>query len=651
MVKRCILMAGALVLLAAAADRLEAGEFKFLSRSLMQGPSWSGAFHADGFILGTGGGIVLFPSLANPGETTYLSIEGQPRCIAVRAGVAYIAADRGGLVTVDLVNPSGPRVTHSFTRSRRAISCSVLGNTLLLLDTDRVLYTFDLVKPLEPGLLHGEKLPFTPLWVATEGGLIAVIGNRKAILYTLSPDGRLQKLSEVAFPDNVKRGTMHDGILYAITINGSVERWNLETADTPEALSPLPVDATADLAFSGSRGLVLTKSHKVIPLELSAGREAGGGNPPGRYHTRGRDPNLSSRKPKMGSPLKLTGQEKLGEDSTGDFLLRKIRSILLYGNFLGKSIVFDGSRFATIAGKNGVFFFSLEGTAGRYIGNMTTQGFAVDLIASNGRVYVANGNDGLRIGEVHGDGSVDWIGHLQTTEARDLVLSGSTLALCDGSGGFKTIDVSDPANPRVIGTRSSPFYNSALVSREQRAYIAGGLGGVEVLDFTDAAHPKLLWRDEFSEVRGIHVDPEYLYFADGFDGFRIYSITIDKPQPVSVLDTEGWNCDCFVLGDVAYIADGGNGVKVVDIADRKHPTLVGSVDLGALTRNVHAVPGMVFAAVHTSGIAAIDVSDPANPVVTAKYRTVDDGRGVYVDDRFVYLASGSGGVYIFKYEH
>ncbi len=649
MVKRRILTAGVLLLLAAA-GRPQAGEFTLLSRSLMQGPSSSGAFHEDGFILGTGGGIVVFPSLTNTDETTYLSIEGEPKCIAVRAGAAYIAANRGGLVTVDVTNPRVPRVTQSFTRSRRAICCSVLGNTLLLLDTDRVLYAFDLVKPLEPRLLHGETLPFIPLWVTTGGGLIAVIGNRTAILYTISPEGRLQKHAEIAFPDNVKQGVMHDGILYAVTLNGAVERWSLEAADAPEALSPLPVNATADLAFSGSRGLVLTKSNKVIPLKLSAGRGAGSGNPPGRDHNRARDANRSHGTFEKGAPLKLTGQEKLGGDGTGDLLLRKIRNILLYGSFLGTSIVFDGSRFATIAGKNGVFFFSLEGTAGRYIGNMTTQGFAVDLIAANGHVYVANGHDGLRIGKVQDDGSVDWIGHLQTTEARDLALSGSVLALCDGSGGFKTIDVSDPADPRLIGTTASPFYNSALSCLEGRAYIAGGLGGVEVLDFTDAAHPKLVWRDEFSEVRGIHVDSAYLYFADGFDGFRIYSITGDKPKSVSVLDTEGWNCDCFVLGDVAYLADGGNGLKVVDIADRENPVLAGAVDLGALTRNVHAVPGTVFAAVHTGGIAAIDVSDPTNPLVTARYRTVDDGRGVYVDDRFVYLASGSGGVYIFKYE-
>ncbi len=650
MVKRGILTAGAILLLTAAVARMEAGEFKLLSRSLMQGPSSSGAFHGDGFVLGTGGGIVVFPSLEKPDETTYLAIEGEPKCIAVRAGVAYIAANRGGLVTVDIANPRGPRVTHGFTRARRAICCSVLGNTLLLLDTDRMLYVFDLARPLEPRLLNGEKLPFTPLWATTGSGLIAVIGNRTAILYTLSPEGRLEKRSKVAFTDNVKQGIIHDGILYAVTLNGAVERWSLEAADTPEALSPLQVDATADLAFSGSLGLVLTKSHKVIPLKLSAGRGTGGGHPPGRDHNRARDPNRNYGRFETGAPLKLTGQERLGGDGTGDFLLRKIRNILLYGSFLGTSIVFDGSRFATIAGKNGVFFFSLEGTAGRYIGNMTTQGFAVDLIASNGHVYVANGHDGLRIGTVHGDGSVDWIGHLQTTEARDLAMSGSVLALCDGSGGFKTIDVSDPADPRLIGAMSSPFYNSALACSERRAYIAGGLGGVEVADFTDTAHPKLVWRDEFSEVRGIHVDSEYLYFADGFDGFRIYSITGEKPQPVSVLDTEGWNCDCFVLGDVAYLADGGNGLKIVDIADRKNPTLIGAVDLGALTRNVHAVPGTVFAAVHTSGIAAIDVSDPARPVVAAKYRTVDDGRGVYVDDRFVYLASGSGGVYIFKFE-
>jgi hypothetical protein len=59
---------------------------------------------------------------------------------------------------------------------------------------------------------------------------------------------------------------------------------------------------------------------------------------------------------------------------------------------------------------------------------------------------------------------------------------------------------------------------------------------------------------------------------------------------------------------------------------------------------------VAFIATQTQGITAVDISDPRNPAIAARYQTVDDARGAFSDDRFVYLASGSGGLYIFRYK-
>jgi len=90
---------------------------------------------------------------------------------------------------------------------------------------------------------------------------------------------------------------------------------------------------------------------------------------------------------------------------------------------------------------------------------------------------------------------------------------------------------------------------------------------------------------------------------------------------------------------------------VVDVSDRKKPRTLGSLPLNTLTRVVCVRGNTLFVAGHTKGIAAVDVSNPQKPAVAAWYDTVDDGRGVFVDDEFVYAASGSGGVYVFKYLH
>jgi hypothetical protein len=228
-------------------------------------------------------------------------------------------------------------------------------------------------------------------------------------------------------------------------------------------------------------------------------------------------------------------------------------------------------------------------------------------------------------------------------------LSGTNLVIADGEGGVKVADVSDPGRPAVIGRHSSPYFMSAIEVAGGRAYCAGGLGGVEIVDITKPSRPRLVWKRDFSEVRGISVDSAHLYIPDGNNGFRIFSIARGEPALVSTLDTPGWNCDCFIAGKTAFLADGTAGIRAVDLSDRKNPREVSSLSLNALTREVFARGETLFAAAHTKGIAAIDISNLEKPAIAAWYDTADDGRGVFADDDFVYAASGAGGVYVFRY--
>jgi hypothetical protein len=272
-------------------------------------------------------------------------------------------------------------------------------------------------------------------------------------------------------------------------------------------------------------------------------------------------------------------------------------------------------------------------------------------LAEDGLLYLANGLDGVRIARVGDNGTLDWIGHVQTAQARDVALAGANLVIADGPGGLKVADVSDPANPKIVGRHESPYFMSAVAVRDGHAYCAGGLGGVEVVDVSQPRQPSLVWRQDCSEVRGIDVDDRFLYFSDGNVGFHIYALAKDGPVPISTLDTPGWNCDCLVAKNTAYLADGGAGIVIVDVGNRKKPRTLGSLSINALTSVVYVFNNTLFAAAHTKGIAAVDVSSPKNPTVAAWYKTADDERGVFADGNFVYAASGSGGVYVLRYLH
>ena len=606
-----------------------ASELKLLSRTLIQGPASTVTFSGASVLLGTGGGVVIFrtgDTLKNP---VYVPIEGVPGNIVMNGSIAYVAAFDGGIEAVDLAGAGAPKKTYR-DASIQAMTCALAGGTLFVADADSRLFIFDLAHPREPRLKEMRPMPFAVYSLSAEGDILAIVHPRKAILYRAGTAGALVKISEVDVATDAKKGLLRGGILYILTARGEVLVWNLRNPAAPSPMKPLQTSGVADIAVGKGSGILLTNVQFLIPFEISQGGASAGD---------GAQVSLKIRKGFSLASVNGYGQPiATGSPSTAE--PQRATKVFIAGN-----------RFAVITPFESMRLYALEKGGARLLDTFETRGFAINVFAAGGLLYVANGDDGVRIGRVGRDGTVEWIGHIQTDEARDVALAGMNLVIADGASGLKVADVSDPANPKIIGRHASPYFLCAVNVGGGRAYCAGGLSGVEIVDIADPRRPSLVWRQAFSEVRGIAVDERFLYFADGNSGFRIYALTKDTPVPVSLLDTPGWNDDCFVVKNTAYLADGGAGIVVVDVSDRKKPRTLGSLSLNTLARVVCPRGNTLFVAGHTKGIAAVDVSNPMKPAVAAWYDTVDDGRGVFADDEFVYAASGSGGVYIFKYLH
>ena len=75
----------------------------------------------------------------------------------------------------------------------------------------------------------------------------------------------------------------------------------------------------------------------------------------------------------------------------------------------------------------------------------------------------------------------------------------------------------------------------------------------------------------------VWVEGDLAYVADGQDGLRIIDISNpEEPEEVGALDTDGTAFSVQVAGDLTYIADGQNGLVIVNIADPTDPQVVGS---------------------------------------------------------------------------
>ncbi len=626
-----------LVLATTATSCTSAPEFEFLSRDLFEGPARDAAFfdwggtitRARGVILAAGGAVMVIPDGTPPEEGILVLLGGEPMDIEIIGYTAWIATSGLGLVAVDLLDPTSPREWTAY-EIEDARSCAAVGRFLLVGGERSGLYLFDAGNiPYQgsPALISHLENTAPGASLASAGALVAVVSESTVILTRVNSSTRtIDELSRFEAPSKIAAVEMKRSILHLLSPEGVVHRYDVDDSRRPEPLSPLPEKNISDICDGPEGGLALLETGLIVPFPIPrVNRFSGESGPSGSRYS-----------------------EPLPSDPR--YSLMRLDGITRSPSFPGTSIRCSGDRLITFGPVIGFCFYRLDKEYTRAEGKIPTRGFAIELVVNGEYIYLANGRDGLRIGRVTANGSVEWTGHVQTEMARDVAIEGDMLVLADGMGGVEFYRITIPDSPALLSTYESSSYLSAVKLRAGRAYLAGGFRGVEVVDFTDPASPAPVWSEKLSEVRGLDVDDGFLYVADGFSGFRIYSLAADVPELVSSMDTPGWVSDLSVSGDILHVADGQRGFMTVDINDRSAPKKLGRIETGAIARAIHTRGNVVFVATQTLGITAIDVSNPRRPEVAARYMTVDDARGVFADDRFVYLASASGGLYIFRYE-
>lgn len=109
------------------------------------------------------------------------------------------------------------------------------------------------------------------------------------------------------------------------------------------------------------------------------------------------------------------------------------------------------------------------------------------------------------------------------------------------------------------------------------------------------------------------------------------------PPHLGSYDTPALAYDVDVSGDVAYVADGSDGLHLIDVSDPTAPALLGTYD--TIDAVAVCVAGDVAYLVESYGrLYLIDVSNPAAPALLGFHDTFDDAHGVAVSGSVAYVA-------------
>ncbi len=183
----------------------------------------------------------------------------------------------------------------------------------------------------------------------------------------------------------------------------------------------------------------------------------------------------------------------------------------------------------------------------------------------------------------------------------------------------------------------------AIAAVGQHVYV-GTARDVLVFDVSSPNNPTLVGRvgDYSSPVEDIAVDGEIAYVAAGASGLRIIDVSdASQPHEVSFWAGGASASGVCVVGRYAYVAH-GDGLAVVDVLDPANPTEVGDgYETWGWTAHVDVVSGTAYVATGW-GLDLIDVADPLHPQLEGTYSTEYYVSDVRAAGGYAYVTDSSG---------
>jgi hypothetical protein len=142
------------------------------------------------------------------------------------------------------------------------------------------------------------------------------------------------------------------------------------------------------------------------------------------------------------------------------------------------------------------------------------------------------------------------------------------------SAGLAVVDISDPTKPRIAGNAPAGFLHNPRRIAVQFLYaFVTDDDGVKVLDLSDPDNPRPVATVPLRDAQGLYAARTYLYVADGADGLAIVDIKNPAVPRLRELfnaggqlnDTRAVQVGAVSASMYALVADGRNGLRVLQM--------------------------------------------------------------------------------------
>jgi hypothetical protein len=338
------------------------------------------------------------------------------------------------------------------------------------------------------------------------------------------------------------------------------------------------------------------------------------------------------------------------------------------------------------------------------IAQLDTPGHAEGVTLVSNRIYLADHNRGMQIVEVNNPAAPVSLGSLQTAgDVFDVHVADSRAYLAEGITLATLVDVSNPAAAAQLGTSLGGTSVHGLQVVGNHVFYADRVSGLLVAELYGVPPPApiinavtqngsdVAGQELVLSVSGEGLPPlNYAWYRNGIlvtnspnlsgadqSGLRFAAvsaadagsyvavvssgqgsvtssvISVTAPLPGTPLaqggfDTPGAAAVAVAHGHVAYVADGPNVLRVVNLSDPAAPTLLGTFAPTGTVTGLCIQSNRLYLALGTNGVTILEITDLEQPKFLGAFSPPGPALNLTVTNGVAYVAAGPAGLRLYN---
>ena len=508
----------------------------------------------------------------NPEEVGTYPMESANGLI-IRDEFVFVADGSRGLKVIEITNPRKPEQVGS-RKTSDARDVVLRDNIAFVADGDFGVKVMDIANPRNPERLQSLNLGNVES-ITLDDRYAYLIGSTQLSVLDISDPENPTELGICDLPGG-GRADIRDGYAFVTAGKEGVKIVDVIDPKRPRVVGTIPASDARGLTFhedlmflaDGSEGLRLLDVADIDnPVSFDSYEESGA--------------TLVAVK---GDYAFLVGSDGL-----------KVVQIMIEGkSFVVASCATDGKSYAVTLDGDFAYLADHQGgikvvdisepsavDSGSIVGQCPTL-YAESVAVSGGYAFAADAREGLVVIDLAGalDGDPQTQPEKAGTWSPDDRISGiqvrdDLVFLTDFESGLAVVDVSDPRRPNEIGT-SERFSGRDLVLGGDYAYVAAD-SGLQVIDISQPDDPRTVAAFSAPGARKIDLKDSMILML-GSSGLYLIDVTVPvDPKSVGFYETF-FGEDVASFGGYAYLAEGFNGLQVLDLSNPEDITVVSVCD-------------------------------------------------------------------------